>query len=534
MKEFFATYPLAAWSTVSVLLAVVVIVSLWEKVRWWWFNTWVNFPLIGRIATLSGDHNEDTAYPGWFSGERTLCQEYKNFVHIQDEHDFNEKITYLTKAGDNGRKDTPKWIWLLTVSMVFVEAMGFAYVLAGYTLPGASENLQQTGAYGIAFLISVILVAFTHMAGHELYKSERIKNARREWVEDKRKEKLVTKTIPLARPQSEDDDMPGYTQLCNRVGSHPSYKIFGLTVVFVILVACLATYVRGQVLERELDARVTQSLAQVDSASQNTNNSLDMSSKNVKLPDSDSAANSDADKKVVNEEASIDRHGGWATFIVLAFVFVFLQILGVIFGYRWGFAGENSTEAFRDIGYGRYSSYTAIREHYRQVADTAQAKLAVLQQRIMAKNSNYGTSGQHLSKTFRDYIQETRIVDEVERGNERKHADAVAVVAQAPSTVKAPVTPAPPAQSTLDSAPAHIPTPTPVSVTASVATHANSNVDQILVQLEQLGEDKTAKLELIKALPAELGISVRAALKLMKDEKERKARESDAELEDLL
>lgn len=143
MKEFFATYPLAAWSTVSVLLAVVVIVSLWEKVRWWWFNTWVNFPLIGRIATLSGDHNEDTAYPGWFSGERTLCQEYKNFVHIQDEHDFNEKITYLTKAGDNGRKDTPKWIWLLTVSMVFVEAMGFAYVLAGYTLPGAVKTYNK-------------------------------------------------------------------------------------------------------------------------------------------------------------------------------------------------------------------------------------------------------------------------------------------------------------------------------------------------------------------------------------------------------
>ncbi|MFX5817271.1 hypothetical protein ABTE26_20460, partial [Acinetobacter baumannii] len=85
----------------------------------------------------------------------------KKFIHIQDEHDFNEKVTYLTKSGDNGRKATPNWIWLLTISMVFVEAMGFSYVLAGYTLPGASENLQQTGAYGIAFLISVILVAFT-------------------------------------------------------------------------------------------------------------------------------------------------------------------------------------------------------------------------------------------------------------------------------------------------------------------------------------------------------------------------------------
>ena len=531
MKEFFATYPLAAWSIVSVLLAMVVIASLWEKVRWWWFNTWVSFPFIGRIARLAGDHNEDTVYPGWFSGERTLCQEYKNFVHIQDEHDFNEKVSYLTKAGDNGRKDTPKWIWLLTVSMVFVEAMGFSYVLAGYTLPGASENLQQTGAYGIAFLISVILVAFTHMAGHELYKSERIKNARREWVEDKRAHKLQTGTIPLARPQSSDDHMPGYTQLCNRVGAHPTYKIFALTVVFVLLVACLATYVRGQVLERELDARVTQTNAQVDIAVQSTNNSLDMSVKNVKLPDADAAANGDADKKVATDEANIDRHGGWATFIVLAFVFVFLQILGVIFGYRWGFAGENSAEAFRDIGYGRYSSYAAMRDHYRQIADTAQAKLAVLQQKLMAKNSVTGTSGQHLSKTFRDYIQETRLIDEQERNNERKHADAVAVTKHSTTTI--PATPAAPTP--IVSAPATtMAQQAAMTPLAPIASQNKQEVDQILDQLDQLGEDKVAKKNLILALPTELSDLVKVALKQQKEEKDRKAREADAELEDLL
>ena len=503
MKEIFATYPMAAWSIVSVLLAFVVIASLWEKVKWWWFNTWVSFPLIGRIATLSRDHNEDTAFPGWFSGERTLCQEYKNFVHIQDEHDFNEKVTYLTKAGDNGRKETPAWIWLLTVSMVFVEAMGFAYVLAGYTLPGASENLQQTGAYGIAFLISVILVAFTHLAGHELYVSEKIKNARRIWVENKREGKIFTQTIPLSRPQTIDDDLPSYTQLCNRVGTQASYKIFTITVIFVLLVACLATYVRGQVLERELDARVTQSMSQVNT-SNNPSDSLDMSVKNVKLPDADTASNKDTDKKALTDEASIDRHGGWATFIVLAFVFVFLQILGVIFGYRWGFAGQNSAEAYRDIGKGRYSSYAAIREHYRQIADTAQAKLAVLQQKIMDNNSNAGTSGQHLSKSFRDYIQETRIIDEVERKNEQHHSQAILDVNKK------------------------------ISPTVSELTPKTATVDDILKQLELQGEDKEAKKKISMALPDDLSTQVIAALKLQKEEKERLARQVDSELEDLL
>lgn len=505
MKEFFQMYPLAAWSIVSVLLALVVVVSLWEKVKWWWFNTWVNFPIIGRIASLTRDCNADSAHPGWFIGERTLCQEYKDFIHIQDEHDFNEKITYLTKAGDNGRTETPKWIWLLTVCMVFVEAMGFSYVLAGYSLPGASENLQQTGAYGIAFLISVILVAFTHMSGRQLYKSERIKNARREWVEDERKHKLFTGTMPLARPQALDDAMPTYTQLANRVGSHPSYKIFGLTVVFVVLVACLATYVRGQVLERELDARITQVGMQAVDASPSSASSLDMSDKNVKLPEADVAANKEADKKVASDGADIDRHGGWATFIVLAFVFVFLQILGIIFGYRWDFAGENSAVAFRDIGKGRYSSYSAVRDHYRKVADTAQARLAVLQQRIMNQNSVSGTSGQHLSRTFRDYIQETRMAEAADRANERAHT---AQERAAVDTVSAPTQRVQPA--------------------AAVAT-----LDQVIAELDRLGEDKDAKRALIATLPAELGGQVRTALKKQKEEKERKARERD-ELEDLL
>nr|WP_315248773.1 hypothetical protein [uncultured Duganella sp.] len=515
MKEFISTYPALAWSIVSVMLALVVVATLWQQLKWWWFNTWVNFPLVGRIASLSRDASVDVSHPGWHSGERTLCQEYKNFVHVQDEHDFNEKVTYLTKAGDNGRRNTPGWIWLLTVSMVFVEALGFSYVLAGYTIPGASENLQQTGAYGIAFLISVILVAFTHFAGHELYKSGRIKNARREWIADKCEFKLSTGTIPLARPQSSDDSLPPYTQLCNRVGTHATYVVSASTLVIVLLIAGAATYVRGQVLEKELVARVTQASQQIDSGNQAAADSLDMSKTSLRLPDADAASDHSADKKVATDEADIDRHGGWATFIVLAFVFVFLQLLGVIFGYRWGFAGQNSAEAFRDIGGGRYSSYTAVREAYRRVADTAQARLAVLQQRIMAKNLNVGTSGQHLSKTFRDYVQETRVADQAERQHERDHA--ANVKKQAEATAPA-LTPAPAAA--------------PAPVTAPTVSTAAPSVADIVAQLNALGEDKQAKLALLNGLAPELHEQVVTALKQQKEDKARQAR--NAELEDLL
>lgn len=421
IKAFFSASPAMAWSIVSILSALVVMMVLWQRLKWWWLNTWMSFPLIGRISRLSTDLNKDPVDNTWFKAEKTLCREYKKFIRIQDEHDFNEKIDYLTKAGDNGRTPQPTWVWILTAMLVFVEAMGFSYVLAGWTIPGASESLQQTGALGIAFIISVILVAFTHWAGHELYVSTKIKHARREWVEDGRKHKFTTGVVPLARPQSIDDDQPGYTQLANRVGTHESYKISIATVVIVLIVAAGATYVRGQVLEKALHQEVVGSQNHVDVTLSESADGLDMSVNGAELPDADLAQNQAAKDKAVMDEVSIDRHGGWGTFIVLAFIFVFLQILGALFGYKWGFAGQNSKAAFNAIGRGRYSSYSDVREHYTEIADTAQAKLETLQQKLMARNAEIGTEGMHTQNTFWKFIEMTRLEESKDHDNQRLH-----------------------------------------------------------------------------------------------------------------
>lgn len=422
MKELFLAYPMLAWSLVSVMAAGLMIMLMWNKMKWWWHNTWYSFPVIGKIASLSGDMNS-AQEPGWFKAERTLCRDYKKFIRIQDEHDFNEKNTYLAKSGDLGRKETPLWIWILTIVMVFVEAMGFAYVLAGFTVPGASENTQQYGALGIAFLISVILVAFTHLSGHELFKSSQIAHARNEWNEDDKEHKLGTGIVALAKPQNIDDDQPAYTQFANRAGTHPSYKITAATVIFVTIVAIFASYVRGTVLEQQLLLEKTGKSAQLNLSPAQNGGGLELSAKAdaVQLPAADIAEQNKAEQKAEMEGMDNQRHGGWGTFVVLAFVFVFLQILGIIFGFRWGFAGRESAAAYRAIGCGRYSSYADVREHYQEIADTAQAKLDSLQQKIMALNSKKGTSGKQSKKTFRDFMEEERANQTKERLNERSH-----------------------------------------------------------------------------------------------------------------
>jgi hypothetical protein len=528
MKEFFTAAPLLAWSLVSVMLALVVIALLWSKVVWWWHNTWYSFPLVGKINGLSGDANRDVTDPTWFKAEKTLCRDYKKFIRIQDEHDFNEKISYLTKAGDNGRQETPSLIWVLTIALVFVEAMGFSYVLAGYTLPGASENMQQMGAYGIAFLISVILVAFTHFAGHELCKSGKIKHARQEWIETGRQGKISTGTVPLARQQSIDDNQPGYVQLMNRVGTQPSYYASIGTAVFVLIVAIGATYVRGQVLEKQLHQQVTgQTGNGAGQSAPAASDGLDMSAKpagGIQLPAEDAAANRRADEKAMTDDVNIDRHGGWGTFIVLAFIFIFLQILGVFFGFRWGFIGKDSPAAYRSIGAGRYSSYADVREHYKDIADAAQSKLEHLQQKMMHRNSLSGTEGVHTTKTFYEFMDAERVRETAERAKELQNAAQRRAMEKAPPPVPAPA------------APVLAVVAAPVAVQAPVVTAPVDPLEVALQKLQAMGEDKDAKRAYIQSLPDALNGQVKQALKAQKETAVavQKASQHDAELDDLL
>lgn len=479
---------MAVWSLVSVLLAAIVIATLWDKVKWWWMNTWYSFPVIGHVARLSKDVSIDSQ-SGSFQGDLKLCRDYKKFIQLRNEHDFNEKIIYLTKAGDLGRSGTPIFIWLLTTLLVFVEAMGFSYVLAGYTIPGASENTQQMGALGIAFLISVLLVALTHFSGHELYRSGKIQQSRRSWLDAGRKSDLFTKEVALAEPQSIDDPLPVYTQLINRVGAHPQYAVTIATVIFVAVVAVGATFVRGKVLEKAL----TQEVAGLN-LTLSTGTGQELKLDGLVLPTADQAQAQESKDKVIHDAQDLDRDGGWGTFIVLAVIFVFLQFLGVLFGYKWGFAGKQSEDAFRAIGKGRFTSYEDVRAHYRNVADAAQAQLSSLDQRRQEKgNSGTSSAAQAHKTSFKEFMDRERHDDVRDLNSQQQHTHAyrqpgAAMTAPAPSVAPVAVyaEPSAPVQAATQTAPVTLPVQTVQPATPSVFTEQTAaSEDDELQQLER-------------------------------------------------
>lgn len=384
VKEFW-------WAVLLSVFALVFIISAWDKIRWKVMNYWYGFPLIGKVSRLSGDTKMDRSNPGWLKSERALCADYKKFIGVQSKAEFERYISYLNRAGDTGRGTTPAFVWLLIVGLVIVEALGFSYVLAGFAVPGASAQVQLYGSIGIAFVISVLLVWFTHLSGAELFVNSVVSSARQHWNSQGQKGN-ISRVIDIdISENNEDDNDPGHAQTLHRTRKKKvSYPITMGTLIFVVIIAIGSTYVRSTVLEKQLIEDVS-----------------GVQTNYYGVPAELSQAASASESKAHGESLDLERKGGWTTFIILAVLFVFIQFLGILFGYKWGFAGKQSKEAYAGLGKGRYSTYEDVLQHKDVVIDEAQARLENLQQKLEYKNANSGGSAIKTHKTFEDFLLET-------------------------------------------------------------------------------------------------------------------------------
>lgn len=525
LSDLIHIYPVLLWTLVYTLVAALVISLLWDKLKWWWLNTWYGFPGIGKLNSLSKDLHQIQDGSGWFKSERTLCQDYKTFVQVQSEYDFEQRMTYLHKAGDNGRSLTPLAIWVLIVGFVFIEAQGFSYVLAGYTVPGASETTQKYAAVGIAFIVSALCVLLTHFAGHELYVSMKVKRARKDWIEDGGKSKLRSRSMPLTVAQHIDDDQPEYTQVSNRVGTDTSFVVTWATLAFVLMIAIGATYVRVQSANKLMGDTVRTQKSEL--REQHSNGAgLDLTRQNV-IPEADGRLNLDADGKAVDEAAQYDLHGYWVTFAILAVLFVFLQALGVFFGYRWGFAGENSKAAYKALGKGKFLTYGDVRNAAQQFIDKAQNQLENLHQRMIHRHAEQGTGvAVHPNKTFLEFLDSTEQQDAAYR-NKKRQAHQIEQTQASEDHERSRQRVARVAPAAADPAvEGAAPLPRTMDTDEAVAT--------AMRKLDQLGDKADAKRDYLDTLPDVVFEAVKAALLQRKEAKDSARKKRSAEIEDLL
>ena|GEM_PF-520180 len=435
VMDFISLYRLWISAVIATIVLILLIIKFWDNIKFWWLCTWTSFPLIGTIARSYKQTSLDNS--GWFASENIICSKFYSFYakYMNADRKFFETCKYyLSKATEGDRKEFPAFMWIVIFLLVVAEAMGFAYVLAGYTIPGASESLQQKGAVAIAFVISIILVGFTHLTGGEIYKNSLVTKARKWYNIYKKKNKGKKKDddeddeedeenlIPDSRikltkkDNCKDDGKPIWKKLINRLNTNadvtPKWYITIITAILIVLIAVGATYVRGQVLEKQLNQEISNISTNVYESA----------------PAELGQIQANADKKALIEQQEADKKGGWATFIVLAVLFVFIQILGILFGWKWGFAGKESAKAYRFTkDYDTADAFAEAYEKKKEVIITkADAKLKMLRSKMSDYISKVGIDGkeQNASRSVKDrnfsnYIA-VRIKDQEDRKKHEK------------------------------------------------------------------------------------------------------------------
>ncbi|GAA3949583.1 hypothetical protein [Allohahella marinimesophila] len=394
------------------LLVALALIRFRDTMALFWLKLRINVPVLGLSARLSRQLSHDPA-SGWFRAEHALCRAFRAHAIDLDRrvNAYDQSVSYLRKCQELGRQRLSIPGWSVIAIMVFLEAIGFSYVLAGYTLPGASEALKQQGAVGIALLVSVLLVYMTHYSGHELHHNDLVRKIRI-WFRQSgaSEEQLEPNTQVSLANEDADNHEPAWCQLLNRLQTNaditPTYRITIATVIMVILIAIGATYVRGQVLEQDNleQQRVGPSLAAP---------STDLYTE-LYVPAELETEQRAIDQQLDEASRHADLKAGWGTFLVLAVIFVFLQILSIIMGYRTGFAAREAATARSTIGRFR-TRQQFLDYHERKRTDvlmSAQAALENLQSRMLNRAESRGVSPEKLDllqhtggRTFQSWLE---------------------------------------------------------------------------------------------------------------------------------
>lgn len=469
ISSFASEYARLLWSVAALSLAIVAFSQ--QRVRFWVRDFWVTFPFLGDITRLAKDNTRGN--PGWMNAEEKLCAIYKPYIVLLNESKFNERIEYMRKAADLGRTPTPAWVWILLVVLVIAEGLGFSYLLGSWMAREGSANTHTLLMFAIVLVLCVILVALTHTAGHQYYRTSLLRACFKRYKDVAGKE-YTSQQLALKDKQSIDDHQPDYIQTANRVAKHShdkgSYAAGIIAVIAIAFIAITSTVMRWQNLEGELIRETTQQ------TQASTGNPFG----NLPLPTEISAPQKKADEKAGSEASNATEKEGLTAFAMLAFIFVITQIVGMGAGYKYGFVGRETLEAFKATG--GFSTYDAYWARFEPIMDLINARLKDLQQR-MEEHSHQKLS---LSKTFRDYLVEHQ---------ESSHR----------------------ARTAIDRTPASLPDTSTSLAPAAVPNESAITLEQAKSTLENLA-DKQAQKDYFVSLPADLQSELKPWLKQRKEE----------------
>lgn len=166
----------------ATITGLVMAYKFFPKFRFWCFDIWADLPLIGTAARRSRMRNPTTETANSRLDE--LFHAY--LLHMPTpirEDDFQRIRSYLFLACDSQSKPTPAFAWALLFLLICAESYAFSFLL-GVSLSGdMSQNRADLVAIGTAFILGLVLLILAHMSGHQLRRTHELRAARRHMID---------------------------------------------------------------------------------------------------------------------------------------------------------------------------------------------------------------------------------------------------------------------------------------------------------------------------------------------------------------
>lgn len=428
LMDFIRAYNVWILSGLGTLCLIYALKHWHTEISFFWTRFKYAFPFIGIRAQLSRDPGRFSH--GWFTAENRLCNDFRYFhraFHRNEKH-FAKCHSYLDKTEELGRKELPILGWFILCLLVVAEAALFGMILAHWIDPNVTADQQTISALGIAFVLSSVLVFMTHETGHEMYKN-RLTRKVKTWyhnydfrTEDaahssdgeakpsRRAPDLKPKSVNLEN-ETADDNEPRYVQVVSRVDFNgevkPSWWVTGITLFLILFIGIGSFYVRTQAVEQIM----------ANDAGGMAESSFDQGGvsfgESAPFDEPDQAANPVEERNQQTLWGNPEYRGSVATYLVLAMVFVALQVVGIIVGYKYGFVGQESADARKYMG--KFNTASQYLEHWQskqeKVKNVAQKHLSKLQHEMPEKARDKNITPEELSelknpaeRTFRRFV----------------------------------------------------------------------------------------------------------------------------------
>lgn len=399
LKSMILANQLLTAGIISLLVGAVFVWKYWEEVSYFLIRVWHSFPMVGTVARLSRKPSSVDS-DGWINHEVTLAgvyyREYKKYMKGPEA--YNASLDYLSKAGEAGRSPRPAWVLLLVVGLVLIEAMGFAYVLAGWMNMDASTNDRHLLTAGTAILLAVASAIFAEAAGHTVHHNSLIARARHWWQSEepsKRSRSLKASKAINLEDSFADSDRPDYQQLLARmddVNSNVTRKFLWLVIcgVFVACMAIGAFVVRSATLD-SIETEMVNGM-RAEAAAQNDTSF----GSPFDLPEESQAINDEAEDATIEDRMAAIRQASLTTYVMLSVIYIAIQGISIWLASKYHFTGIHSRTAWRLTH--KYATaeemMDAMDQHRIAVASHADDKLRRLQTKLSSRDhTNAGVLG---------------------------------------------------------------------------------------------------------------------------------------------